>query len=276
MRPSSRGGVTGPAEEDRVPSRFRVGWATDVGQVRSRNEDAMLAMEIGQQGGVGLPPLGLFVLADGMGGHRAGDVASALAIRAVAQYVLEQVYLPTLSGEEQGASLPALQEILVEAVRLANAAVTSAVPGAGTTLTCALLVASQAYIAHVGDSRAYLVRGDRLEQITRDHSLVDRLVELGELTEGEAAHDPRRNVLYRAIGQDGQLEVDTYLQHIPPGGRLLLCSDGLWGAVEKEEIARLIASAPSLQAACEAMVRAANDAGGRDNITVMLIEPPEG
>jgi protein phosphatase len=180
----------------------------------------------------------------------------------------------TLSSQDHGADQPSISEVLVEAVNIANSTVAAQVPGGGTTLTCILLIGRRAHIAHVGDSRAYLASDNGLVQITRDHSLVDRLVEMGQLTEDEAASHPQKNVLYRAIGQSGFLEVDTHLQSIPEGGSLLLCSDGLWGMLEADRMARIISKAPSNQAACEALVSAANEAGGKDNITVVLVTPP--
>lgn len=263
-----------PPTPSRVgPDRMRVGWSTDIGQQRQHNEDAILVMEGFQEGGNSLLPFGLFILADGMGGHKAGEVASALAVRTAARHIMQQVYLGVLYQREHHAQEPSLQEVLVEAVNRANATVTAMVPGGGTTLICALVLGTQAYVANVGDSRAYLVSTNGLEQITRDHSLVDRLVELGQLTAAEAANHPQRNVLYRAVGQSGILEVDTFVRAMPTGYSLLLCSDGLWGAVEEAEIVRIIAEAASPQAACEALTAAANRAGGKDNVSVILVEP---
>jgi serine/threonine protein phosphatase PrpC len=258
----------------RTLPRLKVGWATDVGEVRRHNEDMALVITAAHDGDDALPVFGLFVLADGMGGHQAGEVASSLASRTVAHQIMHQLYLPTLISQNQDADRPVLNEVLVDAVRAANDAVASQVPGGGTTLTCALVIDSQAYIAHVGDSRAYLVTEAGLEQITHDHSLVDRLIELGQLTRDEAANHPQKNVLYRAVGQSGVLEVDTYVRTIPPGGRLLLCSDGLWGIVSEADMIRIVTTTPSLQTACEGLVAAANRAGGRDNITAILVEPP--
>ncbi len=259
-------------EDKHARGRTRVGWATDVGRVRGHNEDAVLIMETHQEGSQSLSPLGLFVLGDGMGGHRSGEVASTLAVRTVADHVVQRVFSPALSKQGYGATQPSPDQALVEAVNVANSAVASTVPGGGTTLTCMLMIGRRAYIAHVGDSRAYLVSPRGLEQITRDHSLVDRLVEMGQLTADEAAHHPQKNVLYRAVGQSGALEVDTYLRSIPPGCSLLLCSDGLWGLMSDERMAQIIAAARSPQAACDALVTAANEAGGKDNITAILIE----
>jgi protein phosphatase len=210
-----------------------------------------------------------------MGGHQAGEVASSLAARAVTHYITRELYLPILVRDERDTGQPSLREVLVDAVRAANDMVADRVPGGGTTLTCALLLGPRAYIAHVGDSRAYVITetGD-LEQITHDHSLVDRLVELGQLTRDEAAVHPQKNVLYRAVGQGGTLEVDTYVRTISGNEKLLLCSDGLWGMVGEAEIAEIVSTSPSLQEACDKLVVAANNAGGRDNITAILVAPP--
>ncbi len=256
--------------------RLKVGWATDVGEVRRHNEDTALIITAAHDGDDTLPMFGVFVLADGMGGHQAGEVASSLAARVVAHHIMRQFYLPTLVSQEHGTDQPALNDVLVDAVRAANSAVADRVPGGGTTLTCALVLGPRAYIAHVGDSRAYVVTEEGLDQITHDHSLVDRLVELGQLTRDEATIHPQKNVLYRAIGQSGLLEVDTYVRTVPHGGCLLLCSDGLWSMVSETEITHIITTASSLQAACEDLVAAANRAGGYDNITAILMEPPLG
>lgn len=257
--------------------RLKVGWATDVGMVRSHNEDAALVITASHDGDGALPVFALCVLADGMGGHQSGEVASSLAARAVAHHIARDFYLPALISREPDTSQSDLRDVLVGAVRAANDSVADRVPGGGTTLTCALVLDSRAYIAHVGDSRAYIVTVEgKLDQITHDHSLVDRLVELGQLTPDEAAVHPQKNVLYRAVGQGGELEVDTYMRTIGDGERLLLCSDGLWGIVAEEKMAEIVMTSPSPQAACEEMVAAANQAGGRDNITAILVVPPKG
>ena len=256
---------------------FKAGWATDVGKARRHNEDAVLVVMTAHDGGETLTPFGLFILADGMGGHQSGEVASSLAARTVAHHIMYHLYLPTLVRQEHSTDQPALNDVLVNAVQAANDTVANQVPGGGTTLTCALILGPRAYIAHVGDSRAYVVTvGDGLDQVTHDHSLVGRLVELGQLTRDGAANHPQKNVLYRAIGQRGALEVEIHVRTISNGERLLLCSDGLWGMVSDVEITDIIAAAPSLQAACEQLIAAANRAGGHDNITVILVEPPQG
>ena len=146
------------------------------------------------------------------------------------------------------------------------------VPGSGTTLTCALVIDGRAYLAHVGDSRAYLYHNQTLKQITRDHSYVDKLVELGQLTVEAAAVHPQRNVLYRAVGQGEQLEIDLHILDLKSGSRLLLCCDGLWGMLGDSIIQAILASGQSPQSTCDALIAAANEAGGKDNITAVIVE----
>jgi protein phosphatase len=240
--------------------------------VRDHNEDTLVAFQGVHLGHDASGPLGFFVVTDGMGGQRAGEVASALAARQVTRQVINSIYLPYLLSATPGTN--PLTEILTSAVERANNLVCEKVPGGGTTLTCALVVGQRAYIAHVGDSRAYLLTGQDVRQLTQDHSFVNRLIELGELSPEEAAVHPQRHILYRAVGQGDSLDVDIYQQPLPPGSRLLLCSDGLSGLVPEKEIGRIIAATATPQEACQLLVKAANDAGGPDNITAILIETP--
>ena len=251
---------------------LRVGHVSDVGLVRPHNEDVLLVIESVFEGDKTLETVGLFIVADGMGGHQAGEVASALAARTVARCLVQDVYISYLQQASHQADQLPLTEALLKAVETANQAVHGEVPGSGTTLTCALVINTRAYLAHVGDSRAYLYYNQELKQITRDHSYVDKLVELGQITVEAAAVHPQRNVLYRAVGQGDQLEIDIHLVDLPAGSRLLLCSDGLWGMLPDEVIQAVLASASSPQDACLALIAAANEAGGRDNITALVIE----
>jgi len=253
--------------------KLALGYASDVGQVRHHNEDVLLTLETSQLGDQAIDTLGWFVLADGMGGHQSGEKASALAVRVVTHSLLTEILRPYLFNEPRDASQPSLSEVLVNAVQAANKAVHDKVPDGGTTLTCALVLGSRLYLAHVGDSRAYLFAGDKLRQITRDHSLVDRLVELGQISSVEAMNHPQRNVLYRAVGQGEALEVDTYVESLPSNYRLLLCCDGLWGMVSDDQLTQVIRSAPTPQEACDRLVELANAAGGKDNITVAVVGP---
>ncbi|NBD35778.1 MAG: SpoIIE family protein phosphatase [Chloroflexi bacterium] len=255
------------------PGKFCAGWMTDVGRVRGHNEDAIFIFTGEQEADNAMPPFGAFILADGMGGHQGGELASALAVRESATYLMSEVYLPLLSGAEREGDQLSLTEILRGAIVKANRVVTQSLPGSGSTLTCGVVVGDRLFIGHVGDSRAYLQRDDEAPQLlTHDHSLVNRLLEMGQLTEEEAAVHPQRNVLYRAIGQGGTLDVDVQSYPLQERSRLLLCSDGLWGLLEEPNLWALIKNAPTPQAACQALVESANEAGGTDNISVILVE----
>jgi serine/threonine protein phosphatase PrpC len=252
--------------------RLQVGRASDVGRVRSHNEDALLTIEATFDGDEALGPFGLFVIADGMGGHQAGEVASSLAARIVASHIMRDVYAPYLLQGKPNANQMPLADALQSAVEAANQAVHSQVPGSGTTLTCAIVIDTRAYLAHVGDSRAYLYYNQQLKQVTRDHSYVDKLVELGQITAEAAAVHPQRNVLYRAVGQGDQLEIDLHMIDLPAGSRLLLCCDGLWGMLSDSAIQAVLAETKTPQDTCDRLIAAANEAGGNDNITAVIIE----
>jgi protein phosphatase len=233
-----------------VSPRAPYSGATDAGRSRSHNEDAFVAT----------PPL--FAVADGLGGHKAGEIASGIAIDVVAKRAPRR----------------ADPDALAEAVRLANDAIADAVreghgrQGMGTTLTAAIVDGTRIAVAHVGDSRAYLLRDGRLSQITRDHSLVGELVRQGTLTQQEARFHPNRSVITRALGSRPDVEPDTYEVAATPGDRLLICSDGLHAMIEDPEIERLLDSAPDAETAVASLVEAANDAGGLDNVTAVVVE----
>ncbi|MEK7809627.1 MAG: protein phosphatase 2C domain-containing protein, partial [Chloroflexota bacterium] len=219
-----------------------------------------------------IPSFGLYIVADGMGGHNMGEKASAVAARSIAHDIVKNIYFSLLSENNDDDDRPPLQEIMVNALVGSNQSVTKAVGEGGTTGTVAMVFNDQLIIGHVGDSRAYIIAASGLEQLTRDHSLVRRLQELGQITEAEAAIHPQRNVLYRAIGQGDGLEVDTQTLQLSPGMKVLLCSDGLWGLVGDNQMRDIINSSSTLQSACDRLVEAANIAGGPDNITAILIE----
>jgi len=243
-----------------------------VGKQREHNEDSLVAITATLAGNAANVPFGLYVVADGMGGHQFGEVASNAAIRVLAGQIMRKFHsflfnIPTQQPEEP------LQEIMESAFQEAHRIVQREAPGSGTTLTAALVIGQQITIGHVGDSRAYAVyTGGRVEQLTRDHSLVKRLEELGHLNKEEAANFPHRNVLIRALGQGEALETDVFTVPFPHNGYLMLCSDGLWGVVADQDILRSIKDAPNLSRACQNMVDAANIAGGPDNITVVLAQ----
>lgn len=243
-----------------------------VGKQRELNEDSLLALTTIMAGNSGILPFGLYIIADGMGGHQFGEVASNAAIRTVAGHVLRKFH-PYLFQVKTDTMDESFQEIMQTAVSEAQRAIQREAPGSGTTLTAALVLGQQITVAHVGDSRAYFVYTDgRIEPITRDHSLVKRLEELGHITPEEAANYPHRNVLYRALGQGEILDPDIFTLGFPQPGYLMLCSDGLWGVVAEQDLVRAIVDAPNLHRACQNLVTAANTAGGPDNISVILVQ----
>jgi serine/threonine protein phosphatase PrpC len=251
------------------------GYAQSIGKQRDHNEDALFALTTMLSGENGQVPFGLYIVADGMGGHQHGDIASGTAVRSMAGYILRKLYLPLLDVA-QGLPAEPLQEIMQNGLYEAHKAIPKYAPGGGTTMTAVLIMGAQITIAHVGDSRAYAVYADgHMQVLTRDHSLVKRLEELGQLTAEEAAQHPQRNVLYRALGQVEPFEPDitTFPLHHP--GYLFICSDGLWGVVPERDIYHLIATNPLPEQACIKLVEAANTAGGPDNITAILIRMPD-
>jgi protein phosphatase len=229
---------------------------TDKGRLRPHNEDALLVRE----------EEGLFAVADGMGGHAAGEVASRLAIEAVTD-VLSPV-------QRREGNIP---DLLRQAVEEANRRIASQIDsqpeyrGMGTTVVVAVVDGRQCWIAHVGDSRAYLVRGDGISQLTVDHSFVNELVRLGMLSREQAARDPRRNVVTRALGSGGVAVPDIREHRLESGDLLILCSDGLNTMLHDERILEVVrTSAGDLEKIGTELIDAANLAGGEDNITVVV------
>ena len=235
----------------------RSAWLTDTGRRRVRNEDAYVFE----------PPL--FGIADGMGGARAGEVAAGIAAAALKDR------RRAVDGEAS------LEAIIAEANRLVweRSVADPRTAGMGTTVTAAFVDTAAAHVVfgHVGDSRAYRLRGDDLEQITTDHSLVAELVESGVLTPEEAERHPQRSAITRAVGTERAIEADVFSLPGQPGDLFLLCSDGLTDMLSEEEIAEVLLEAErDPAAAAEALVAAANERGGEDNITVVLFELEEG
>jgi len=257
------------------PQQLIAACAQSVGKQRDHNEDALFSLTTTLANNASNLPFGLYIVADGMGGHQHGEVASEIATRAMAEYIIKHLYTPLFSVKPQPPA-ESLQEILTNGVNAAHEAIIESVTGGGTTLTTILVLGKQLIIGHVGDSRVYRVdMHGIMRPLTRDHSLVKRLEELGQLTPEEAAIHPQRNVLYRALGQGEPFEPEIITTPIPQPGYLLICSDGLWGVVPDEELGKIIISASTPHQACQTMVNAANDAGGPDNITAILVRLPD-
>jgi protein phosphatase len=236
------------------------GAATDTGRVRTENEDAFVVLPM------------VFGVADGMGGHAAGEVASAIAAGTMRDRLS--------AGAES-------VDVVVAAVVEANAAIfqgahsNAAQRGMGTTLTAMVVLVDESgqrrlAVVNVGDSRSYVMRANRLRRVTIDHSYVQELVSTGHITEIEARSHPRRNIVTRALGIEPNVRVDTWVLPFVQGDRYVLCSDGLVDEVDDEEIAELLLANPAPQSAAEALVAAANEHGGRDNVTVVVVDVLEG
>jgi serine/threonine protein phosphatase PrpC len=240
---------------------------TDTGRKRQGNEDSIGLFD----------DLGLYVVADGMGGHAAGEVASSIAVEAIRESVKEN--LDKAIGTASGAIEADAGQRLQKAIGFANSEVlrqAEADPrlqGMGTTVVAALLSGNVLSLAHVGDSRIYLFRGNELKRLTRDHSMVEDMVAAGQITALQARTHPFRNVVTRALGTKDAVEADISRLVPKPGDVVMLCSDGLTGMLEDAAIAEILdANIGSPFSSAEALVKAANDAGGDDNISVVILK----
>ena len=244
--------------------------ATDKGLRRSTNEDNLAVRD----------DLGLFVVADGMGGHAAGEVASQAAIEGIVAFAEATVSV----SSDQTWPIPFNPNQSVNANRLdagfrmadrriaAEAAASAELRGMATTAVAALITDSVVTLAHVGDSRVYRSHQGQLEQLTRDHSWVEEQIRAGTLTESAARAHPWRNIVTRALSGSEELEVDIRELSLAPGDRLLLCSDGVFAVLTDDQIGEVLQQHADLDAACHALIKGANDGGGPDNVTVVVLE----
>jgi len=233
---------------------------TDIGRKRQLNQDFVFTCVV---------PLGnlpnLFVVADGMGGHKAGDYASKCTVETIVEEVAKSPK-----------NLPVA--ILDDAIQFANKLIKSksmedeSLDGMGTTVVAATYVDDTLYVANVGDSRLYVI-GDTITQITRDHSLVEEMVRMGGLDRAAARNHPDKNIITRAIGASNSVNVDFFEVTMKPGDIVLMCSDGLTNMIEDEDILRLVKSETDLKSKADLLVKTANDNGGKDNIAVLLMQP---
>jgi protein phosphatase len=268
-------GATRPLPSDESPSfvsaHLKFAQASDVGIARQINQDSALSFFSTLSSVDNRPDFGVFIIADGMGGHHDGERASAVAARTVMLELIRRVYmLMMLDAPDR----PSVTEAINDAILRANAEVISQVPEGGTTLTTVVIVGDLAYIGHVGDSRAYLLHKGIPEQLTRDHSYVQRLFELGQLDQDEVENHLQKNVLYKALGQADLSEIEIMTRRLPANSTLLLCCDGLWGQVRDHEITQILIENPDLEAACTELIAAANKAGGIDNVSVIVVRIP--
>ena len=253
-----------------APLRLIWGRATDKGQQRDLNEDT-LEVWVYAKGSGGV--VGLFVVADGLGGQDSGEVASRLTTETIWQSLRESVWQPILRGE--ALDTKELGKYVKEAVAAANQVVYSTrlerKSEMSSTVTLALVIDGQAVVGNVGDSRTYLWNAAGLRRITKDHSLVQRLVDTGQITPQEIYSHPQRNLIYQSIGDRPQVQVDVFDHPLAPDDHIILCSDGLWEMVHDEGLEEILLAEPDLQRACDRLVQNANLAGGDDNISVIIV-----
>lgn len=236
---------------------------SDVGKIRDINQDAYYYVEDDK--------LPIFIVADGMGGHKAGEVASNLAISTIIRYYED-------SKEKIIAKDMFIPQFLNESVELANdnlieeALGDDELKGMGTTVTMCLILDNEVYIGHVGDSRAYLLRDGELIQITQDHSLVGELLRIGSITKDEAVNHPKKNIITRALGSNPKINVDVFNRELKKDDKIILCTDGLTNMVTEDKILEILLSDENSSATCSTLVNISNEAGGIDNTTIMIIK----
>jgi protein phosphatase len=240
----------------------RVAARTDTGQIRASNEDCYSAGEL--PGDVAWA-----VICDGMGGAAGGNIASRTAVKCIADAIVGAWQDDMGSRSIRHLLLTALDNANLRVFELSKA--NNDLSGMGTTVVAALITEQKAYVAHAGDSRAYICNGEHLAQITKDHSVVQAMLDNGQITEDEARAHPRRNLITRALGVYETLEVDYCEEELPEGSLLLVCTDGLTNAVSNEEIPAVLREVP-FDLAADALVHRANQNGGPDNITVVLVK----
>lgn len=239
---------------------------TDVGLVRPNNEDIWAQM----------PEYGFFILADGMGGHQAGEIAAREVVRQLCRIIQKKI-----AHYQQEHSLTEVKDLLRKAIRHVNASIflmsrqDQELRGMGTTLCCALVHHDNLIYAHVGDSRLYRYRNNELLQLTKDHSLLRQLIDYGQIGEREAAEFAHKNIITKAIGTEPKVEPTIDILPLQTGDLFLLCSDGLSDLLSKDEIADVISNSPSLEETAQRLIAEANEKGGPDNITVLLVQMQE-
>ncbi len=282
---------------------LRYGHRRDIGRVRTENEDSTFTFFTTQLNAEENPDLGIFIVADGAGGHENGELASAVVSRAMIDVLTRLLYQPMLLQhlDKTEESIPPITELLTEAVKDADKRLRDEVPGAGSTLTTVVVMGDLAHIAHVGDSRAYLLTplatskeedaptpADqtpaakqeedappfKMEQLTRDHSVAKRLEEIGQITAREAVNHPEAGRLWKIMGLTDNLEPDISTRRLPAHSYLLMCSDGLWNMLSEADMARIITSAGSPQEAVDRLIVSANAYGGVDNISAIVLQMP--
>ena len=257
--PSSRTKAPRP-QKTVTSSNVRLDWcgSTDIGMVRDHNEDYYFCY--------GIDDTGLFVVADGMGGHDAGEVASKLAVEMVCREMRAR------AEKQQMDPVTMIRESILRANKEVIREGMSKGSNMGTTLGVAFVTDDRAYVGSVGDSRVYWIENGSIKQVTEDHSLVAKLVKVGKITKDEARNHPKSNLLYRTIGSEEAVAVDTFEVNVRKGGCLLMCTDGLWGEVTDEDLHKVCVTEKDAKSACSKLIAMANENGGKDNITAVMVK----
>ncbi|MBC8588630.1 Stp1/IreP family PP2C-type Ser/Thr phosphatase [Paratissierella segnis] len=239
-----------------------VGAVTDIGKIRDINQDFMFVGDV--------ESFPLYIVADGMGGHNAGEVASNMAV-----HIIKKVFIDNIKRLKDKENI---KRTIEEAISQANKKIyleskkVLKYAGMGTTITLAYIFNNNIYIGHVGDSRAYFATGEKIYQITDDHSLVNELIKNGSITPEEAINHPQKNLITRAVGTSSEIQLDFYMLDYKSDDILIICSDGLSNMLSDGDIMKLIKSESDVDKACNKLISVANDNGGRDNITVIAIK----
>lgn len=234
---------------------------TNIGKRRQMNQDYMFTSETA----VGKLP-NLFLVADGMGGHKAGEYASKFTVETIVETIGQSVHEEPVTAIRQ--AVQRANTLLIE-----EANTDASKKGMGTTIVAAVIAGTRLYAANVGDSRLYVVNYESITQITRDHSLVEEMVRLGEMDKADAKDHPDKNIITRAVGAASEVSVDFFEVELKAGDTVLLCSDGLTNMVDDEEMKKIVLGQRDIVEKAEKLVETANENGGKDNITVVLIEP---
>ena len=259
------------------PIKVEIGQSTHKGKVRTHNEDSLMSLVLSSgEGGLKETFIGIYAVADGLGGYEGGEIASSLTLRMLAENIVSSPFLPRLKSETNTLSQESALQVLTEGVKAANNEVYAQGQakdnGMGTTLAAVMIIDTTAYIANVGDSRVYLLGRGQFRQITSDHSLVASLVTAGEITPEEIYTHPRRNIITRYVGMQQDIEVDLFTEELKSGVSVILCSDGLWEMVRDNIIRDVMLNTDNVQTACRQLVEIANRNGGADNISVIAIK----
>ena len=282
----------GGDRQPKRPPQLLYAALTDTGRERQNNEDGVVACDLATATGHRQAVSAFFAVSDGMGGHNAGEIAAMTAIQSVAASLTRGYFLPVLRTDiyqlpervynyhfrraKRRPARPAARRVLTAAMERANAAIIDlsrknpAFFGMGATLTAAVLDDHRLTVASVGASRCYVYADKRLQQVTKDHTIVNQMVELGRISPEDAAHHPGRNFLYKSLGSSERLEFDLFDLELAPPAWILICSDGLTSMVPDAVIARVVADCRQPHNGAAELIRRANRAGGKDNISVVL------